>query len=58
MTKYEEFIVEKGLFITAILSIIIIVLIIGFIFQQGFPAMEQIGILKFTFGMKWSPSDD
>lgn len=58
MTKYEEFLVEKGLFITAILSIIVIVLIIGFIFQQGLPAMDQIGILKFIFGMNWSPSDD
>jgi phosphate transport system permease protein len=58
MTKYEEFLVEKGLFITAILSIVVIVLIIGFIFQQGFPAMEQVGILKFIFGFDWSPSND
>ncbi len=58
MTKYEEFLVEKGLFITAILSIIVIVLIIGFIFQQGAPAIEQVGFLKFMFGFDWSPSDD
>jgi phosphate transport system permease protein len=57
MTKYEEFLVEKGLFITAILSIIAIVLIIGFIFQQGFPAIDQIGFFNFLFGFDWSPSD-
>ena len=58
MTKYEEFLVEKGLFITAILSIIVIVLIIGFIFREGLPAMEYYGFLNFIFGMVWSPTDD
>ncbi|MGZ7047825.1 MAG: phosphate ABC transporter permease subunit PstC, partial [Methanobacterium sp.] len=58
MTKYEEFLVEKGLFITAILSIIVILLIIGFIFREGIPAMQFYGFLNFIFGMTWSPSDD
>lgn len=58
MTKYEEFLVEKGLFITAILSIIVILLIIGFIFREGLPAMDYYGFLNFIFGMDWSPSDD
>lgn len=57
MTKYEEFLIEKGLFITAILSIIIIIIIIGFIFQQGFPAIQSYGFLNFIFGMDWSPTD-
>ncbi len=57
MTKYEEFLIEKGLFITAILSIIVILLIIGFIFKEGLPAMESYGFLNFIFGMDWSPSD-
>lgn len=58
MMDYEEFLVEKGLFITAILSIIVIILIIGFIFKEGLPAMESYGFLNFIFGMNWSPSDD
>lgn len=58
MTKYEEFLIEKGLFLTAILSIIVIVLIIGFIFREGLPAMDAYGFLQFIFGMDWSPSDD
>ncbi len=58
MTKYEEFIVEKGLFLTAILSILFILLIIGFIFKEGLPAFDSYGFLQFIFGMDWSPSDD
>lgn len=58
MTKYEEFIIEKGLFLTAILSILFILLIIGFIFKEGLPAFENYGFLQFIFGMDWSPSDD
>lgn len=58
MTKYEEFLVEKGLFITAILSIIVILLIIGFIFQQGLPAIQTVGFFNFIFGLNWDPSND
>jgi len=54
--NWEEFLVEKVLLLAAISSIIIILLIIGFIIQQGLPAMEQVGPLNFIFGMDWSPS--
>lgn len=53
----EEFIIEKGLLITAISSIIIIALIIIFVFVEGYPALESTGFLNFLFGMEWSPSD-
>jgi phosphate transport system permease protein len=56
--NWEEFLVEKVLLIAAISSIIIILLIIGFVIQQGLPAMEQTGVLNFIFGMDWSPSYD
>ncbi|MEN6592139.1 MAG: phosphate ABC transporter permease subunit PstC, partial [Methanobacterium sp.] len=54
--NWEEFLVEKVLLLAAISSIIIILLIIGFVIQQGIPAMEQVGPLNFIFGMDWSPS--
>jgi phosphate transport system permease protein len=38
--NWEEFLVEKVLLLAAISSIIIILLIIGFVIQQGLPAME------------------
>jgi phosphate ABC transporter, permease protein PstC len=52
----EEFLVEKGILVAAISSILIILLIIAFIFQEGIPAIENIGLLKFIFGMVWNPS--
>ena len=56
--KLTEIIIEKGLMIIAILSVIIILLIIGFIVVEGMPAIEQIGFFNFIFGMKWAPKDE
>jgi phosphate ABC transporter, permease protein PstA/phosphate ABC transporter, permease protein PstC len=55
--KTDEFLIEKGLFITALSSIIIIALIIIFIFVEGLPALQSVGVFNFIFGMDWSPSD-
>lgn len=54
--RLGEFLVEKGLFITAISSVVIILLIIIFIFNEGLPAMESYGFLNFIFGSTWDPS--
>jgi phosphate transport system permease protein len=56
--KFEEFLIEKSLLAVAILSIVIIVLIIGFIFIEGMPAINQIGFFNFVFGMEWSSKHD
>ncbi len=55
--KLGEYLVEKGLFITAIFSIIVILLIIGFIFREAIPIFQEYGFLNFIFGMDWAPSD-
>jgi phosphate transport system permease protein len=55
--KWDEILVEKVLFLTAISSIAIIALIVAFIFQQGAPALQQVGILNFIFGMNWDPTN-
>lgn len=55
--RLEEYLVEKGLFITAIFSIIVILLIIAFVFREGFPIFQEYGFLNFIFGMDWAPSD-
>jgi len=55
--RFSEFLIEKGLFITAIFSIIIILLIISFILMEGLPAFEDYGFFNFLFGMTWAPSD-
>lgn len=54
----DEYLIEKGLFITAISSVVIIILIIVFIFWEGYPAISNIGFFQFLFGMEWSPSND
>ena len=54
--KIEEFLIEKGLFVTAISSVVIILLIIVFIFSEGLPSMESYGFLNFIFGSTWDPS--
>jgi len=53
--KTEEKFVEWVLFATGISSILIIILIIAFIIQQGLPAMESYGFFHFIFGMNWNP---
>ncbi|MGL4669693.1 MAG: phosphate ABC transporter permease subunit PstC [Methanobacteriaceae archaeon] len=58
MSKTEEFIIEKGLFITSIFSILVILLIFGFIVMEGFPALTEIGFFQFVFGMSWHPNLD
>jgi len=55
--KLSEFLIEKGLFITAIFSIIVILLIISFILIEGLPAFNSYGFFNFLFGMDWAPSD-
>jgi phosphate transport system permease protein len=52
----KEFLIEKGLLITALSSIIIILLIIIFIFSEGLPSMESVGFFSFIFGSTWDPS--
>lgn len=54
--KIEEFLIEKGLLITALSSIVIILLIILFIFSEGLPSMQSYGFLNFVFGSTWDPS--
>lgn len=56
--KIKELIVEKSLLVIAILSVIIIMLIIGFIFVEGMPAINEIGFFNFLFGMTWEPKHD
>ncbi len=56
--KWEEFFIEKSLFIAAISSIIIIFLILAFIWGEGLPAIDAVGFFNFIFGTEWSPSHD
>lgn len=55
--KTEEKFVKWALFATGLSSIAIILLIILFIFNEGIPAITNVGFFNFVFGMTWAPSN-
>ncbi|MDI6703037.1 phosphate ABC transporter permease subunit PstC [Methanothermobacter wolfeii] len=57
ISRTREILIERGLFIAAIFSIITILLIIIFIFREGLPVLQEYGVLQFIFGLDWAPSD-
>jgi phosphate transport system permease protein len=50
-----EKIVKSIFLMAAITSVISMLLIAGFTLAKGLPAIREIGLLKFIFGMKWKP---
>lgn len=55
--KLSEKIMHGVFFISALASIIAVLLICVFLFANGFPAIAEIGPLKFLLGTDWSPTD-
>ncbi len=55
MNKVKEILMKYVFFISACLSIIAVALICYFLFANGFPAMLEIGPIKFIAGMRWKP---
>ncbi len=57
--KPDRLVVEKVVklifLMAAITSVISMLLIAGFTLAKGLPAIREIGLLKFVFGMKWKP---
>ena len=43
--------------VAACVSILAVVLICGFLFVNGFPAIAEIGPLKFLTGVIWKPQE-
>jgi len=55
--RKEDRLVQWILFAFGISSILIIIIIIAFIVQQGLPAMQYYGFFNFIFGMTWAPTN-
>ena len=53
----SEFFIEKGLFITAIFSILVIFTILAFIVSEAIPAFQSYGFIEFLTGSNWAPND-
>ena len=50
--------VMKCIFLlAALISVIAVILICLFLFVNGIPAIQEIGVFKFLMGMKWKPTD-
>lgn len=57
MKKYRESIMRAVFLVAACVSILAVVLICGFLFVNGFPAIAEIGPLKFLGGIIWKPQE-
>ncbi|NMA83346.1 MAG: phosphate ABC transporter permease subunit PstC [Epulopiscium sp.] len=55
--KIREKLMEVVFFVSAITSILAVLLICIFLFANGFPAIFKIGPLNFLLGKNWAPSD-
>ncbi len=58
MKKYRESIMKVVFLIAACISIVAVVMICGFLFVNGFPAIAEIGPLEFLGGLIWKPQAD
>ncbi|WP_418790109.1 phosphate ABC transporter permease subunit PstC [Phosphitispora sp. TUW77] len=56
--KSKEKVFEKILLISAFVSVITIILIGGFIFKEGFPIIQKVGLSNFLLGKDWYPTRD
>lgn len=56
--KVKEKVMEVVFLLTAVVSIVAVVLICVFLFANGIPAMKEIGFLEFLTGTTWKPGND
>ena len=54
----KEKIMQAVFFISACTSILAVALICVFLFANGIPAMQEIGVFKFLLGKMWKPGND
>jgi len=55
--KTREKIIEKLIFISAVVSVAAVALITIFIFSSGMPALKETGLINFISGATWSPTN-
>lgn len=58
MNRILEKIIEIVFMLTALVCIIAVAVICYFLFKNGVPAMAEIGVFDFLFGMKWKPGNE
>ncbi|MGZ7230649.1 phosphate ABC transporter permease subunit PstC, partial [Streptococcus pyogenes] len=58
MNHTKEKIMQAVFFLTACISILSVLLICIFLFMNGFPAIQQIGLGNFLTGTTWRPANN
>lgn len=58
MKEFREKLMHGVFFVCAFASIFAVALICVFLFANGVPAMQEIGVLDFLTGTKWKPGND
>lgn len=57
MKQIKEIVMEIVFILTACVSIAAVVLICIFLFANGIPAIQKIGVFQFLLGTKWKPAN-
>jgi phosphate transport system permease protein len=47
--------IEKLLFISGLIAVIVVFFIIFYLFRDAYPAFKDVGLIKILTGMKWNP---
>lgn len=58
MKQWKEKAMEALLFLTAGVSVAAVILICIFLFASGIPAIREIGVFRFLFGIRWKPANN
>lgn len=58
MKNIKEKVMKLLFFLTALVSIAVVILICIFLFASGIPAIKEIGVFKFLLGTSWKPANN
>lgn len=58
MNRFIEKCIEIIFMLTALVCIVAVAVICFFLFKNGIPAIGEIGVSDFLFGMKWKPGNE
>ncbi len=56
VTKTKEQVIETGLFVVAFMTVVFLMLILGFLLTRAWPAVQEVGLREFLTGTRWMPS--
>lgn len=58
LKKYMTFGIEKFFWLCAMLSLLALLLILGFLLKEGLPPLFSIGLKSFLLGQRWKPLEE